>query len=130
VPPPPATAQTGSETSKPVPETLTGPSGQAGDHASHDAIDAEEVAPEHEIEDPRPPAVTVERAKLIKTGGTEPNVWRLYGFKFSDGVEATCFDTTFFEIAAEAGASGALVRYETSPGKKAGTLNLTNIEIA
>jgi hypothetical protein len=91
------------------------------------AIDAEEVP---FSEDPRPAPVRVERAKLIKAGGTEPNTWKLYGFKFSDGVECTSFDSKFFEIAIDAASCDGGVRYETQPGKKPGTLSLASIERA
>lgn len=97
------------------------------------ALDAEEVPPtrpEELFPDDVRPVVRVERAKMIKTGGQEPNTWTLYGFKFSDGVEATCFDHDFFRLACDALAANSGVLYQTSPGKKPGTLNLTDLTAA
>jgi phage recombination protein Bet len=117
------------------PANTVGPSGQAEpftnpvDQDQIPTLDAEEVP------DPRPPGVTVERAKLIKSGQSVKNdgtsqTWNLYGFKFGDNVEATCFDSEFFNLACDAVQDRGRVRYETAPGKKPGTLNLVGIERA
>lgn len=118
----------------PAPAPAPTPAQAPASPAEPPVIDADEVpfGPDEEeaTDDPRPAPVKVERAKIIKSGGEGNSKWTLYGYKFSDGTEATGFDSTHFDIATEAGMAGALVRYETQPGKKPGTLTLIQIERA